>query len=243
MVVGGMPAKAVVVSLLSQSSLFGGLATDDLAALAAEFRERNVAKGELIFLRGDPGDGLCLVEAGRIRLAVSTADHRKLSFRHATEGDIFGEIAALDGEVRTADATAITDATIHHLGSHAFRELWSSRPAIATRVIAFLCRRLRETTTQLEGIALQPLEVRLARFLLAALKSRRAPPGKRLPLELGFSQGELSQLLGASRPKVNAALASLEATRAIARTLDRLFCDPEKLARIAQGQLSSGNLR
>jgi hypothetical protein len=60
----GMPAKAVVVSLLSKSSLFGGLEADDLAPLAAEFKERNVAKGRAIFLRGDPGDGLCLVEAG-----------------------------------------------------------------------------------------------------------------------------------------------------------------------------------
>jgi CRP/FNR family cyclic AMP-dependent transcriptional regulator len=230
----GMPVKAAMVSLLSKSRLFGGLEADDLAALAAEFKERNFAKGKRIFLRGDPGDGLYLVEAGRIRLAVSTADDRKLSFRLATAGEIFGEIAALDGEVRTADATAITDAKVHHLERHAFRRLWASRSAIGICVVAFLCRRLRETTVQLESIALQPLDVRLARFLLSALGTRQAPPGKRVPLELGFSQGELSQLLGASRPKVNAALASLEEAGAIARTLDRLFCDPEKLGLIAR---------
>jgi hypothetical protein len=55
-----------------------------------------------------------------------------------------------------------------------------------------LCRRVRETTIQLESIALQPFEVRLAKFLLSALGSRQAPPGKRVPLELGFFQGELS---------------------------------------------------
>src|SRR5437868_4272628 len=82
-------------------------------------------------------------------------------------------------------------------------------------IVEFLCRRLRETTAQLETIALQPLDVRLARFLVSALGSRRAPPGKRVPLELGFSQGELSQLLGASRPKVNAAMASLEKAGAV----------------------------
>jgi CRP/FNR family transcriptional regulator, cyclic AMP receptor protein len=69
---------------------------------------------------------------------------------------------------------------------------------------------------------------------LAALGSRNAPPGRRIPLELGFSQSELSQLLGASRPKVNAAMASLEKAGAIRRTFDRLFCDPKKLASIAQ---------
>jgi CRP-like cAMP-binding protein len=157
-----------------------------------------------------------------------------LSFRLAAAGDIFGEIAALDVEARTADATAITAAKIHHLERQAFRQLWTGRPAIAARVVEFLCRGLRETTIQLESIALQPLDVRLAKFLLSALGSRQAPPGKRVPLELGFSQGELSQLLGASRPKVNAALASLEEAGVIARTLDRLFCDPEKLAVIAR---------
>jgi CRP/FNR family cyclic AMP-dependent transcriptional regulator len=78
------------------------------------------------------------------------------------------------------------------------------------------------------------LHVRLARFLLFALGDRRAPPGKRIPLDLGFSQGELAQLLGASRPKVNSALGELESAGAIVRTLDRLFCDPDKLAEIAR---------
>jgi CRP-like cAMP-binding protein len=101
-------------------------------------------------------------------------------------------------------------------------------------VIAFLCRRLRETSGQLEAIALYPLEVRLARFLLLSLGSRSAPPGKRIPLELGFSQTELAQLLGASRPKVNTALSALENAGAIHRTLDRMFCDPAKLTQIAR---------
>ena len=83
-------------------------------------------------------------------------------------------------------------------------------------------------------IALYPVEVRLARFLLIALKGQSSQGGKRIPLELGFSQGELAQLLGASRPKVNLALGFLEEAGAIGRTPDRLFCDPAILARIAE---------
>ncbi len=78
------------------------------------------------------------------------------------------------------------------------------------------------------------MEVRLARYLLVALGNRQAPPGRRVPLELGFSQSELALLLGASRPKINAALGTLESAGAIGRTSDRLFCDPAKLATIAQ---------
>lgn len=226
--------SAKVASLLSETSLFGGLAADDLALCAQAFREKRLRRGQALFLRGDPGTHLYLVETGQIRLAVTTAGGRTLSFQVARDGDLFGEIAALDGKGRSADATAITDATLHCLEHRVFCDLWTTRPALAQRVVTFLCGRLRQMTTQFESVALQPLEVRLARFIISALGSRSAPAGKRVPMELTFSQSELAQLLGASRPKVNAAMASLEKSGALKRTMDRLFCDPEKLADIAR---------
>jgi CRP-like cAMP-binding protein len=227
--------SAKVISLLSGTSLFGGLADEDLAVCAQAFKERRLGKGQTLFLRGDPGTHLYLVETGQIRLAITTAGGRTLSFQVAHDGDLFGEIAALDGKGRSADATAITDATLHCLEHSVFRDLWAARPALARRVVTFLCGRLRQMTTQFESVALQPLDVRLARFIISALGSRGAPAGKRIPMELKFSQSELAQLLGASRPKVNAAMASLEKSGALRRTMDRLFCDPEKLADIARG--------
>jgi CRP-like cAMP-binding protein len=223
-----------VISLLSRTSLFGGLEADDLAACAVAFREKHFAKGQTLFLRGDPGTHLYVIETGRVRLAISSARGRRLTFQIAAGGDLFGEIAALDDKPRTADATALTDVTVHCLEQRQFREIWSTRPALAMRVVLFLCGRLRQMTNQIESVALEPVDVRLARFILSSLGAHSAPPGKRLPVELGFSQGELSQLLGASRPKVNAAIASLEKAGAVRRTLDRLFCDPAALARIAQ---------
>jgi CRP/FNR family transcriptional regulator, cyclic AMP receptor protein len=229
----GMSAK--VISLLSGTSLFGELAADDLEICAQAFKEKPLSKGQTLFLRGEPGAHLYLVETGRIRLAITTPSGRTLTFQVAKEGDLFGEIAALDGKGRSADATAITAAKLHCLERGALRDLWTTRPTLATGVVTFLCGRLRQMTAQFESVALEPLEVRLARFIISALDFRSASSGKRIPLELGFSQSELAQLLGASRTKVNAAIASLEKSSALKRTVDRLFCDPEKLAKIAQG--------
>jgi CRP/FNR family transcriptional regulator, cyclic AMP receptor protein len=229
-----MPGKDDVVSLLSRTELFAGLPSDDLTACATAFREAHFAKGKVLFVRGDVGRKLFLVVEGRVRLAVHSDEGRELAFRHATAGDLFGEIATLDGDLRTADATAITPVTAYTLDQNAFRSLWSSRSTISDQLIRFLCKRLRETSTQLESIALYPLHVRLARFLLVALANRKPPPGKRLPLDLGFSQSELAMLLGASRPKVNEALGMLETAGALGRTQDRMFCDPDKLAAIAE---------
>jgi CRP-like cAMP-binding protein len=233
-IIDGMSSNPVLLPLLARTDLFGGLAADELDACAAAFRQVRFDQGETLFTRGDPGTHLYVVVEGRVRLAVATEEGRELSFRHAAKGDLFGEVAALDGDARTADATALTDVVAYSLERSAFRALWSTRPGISAGVIAFLCRRLRDTSRQLEAIALHPLEVRLARFLLLALQGRQAAPGKRVPLELGFSQGELAQLLGASRPKVNTALGVLESAGAVHRTLDRLFCDPVKLAHIAR---------
>jgi CRP/FNR family cyclic AMP-dependent transcriptional regulator len=229
-----MSNNSLLVPLLARTDLFGSFSADELAICAAAFRLLRFNKGALLFARGDPGTHLYLVVEGRVRLAVTSEEGRELSFRHAANGDLFGEIGALDGSPRTADATALTDVTAYALERKAFSNLWSTRPGISAGVIAFLCRRLRDTSGQLEAIALYPLEVRLARFLLLALGNREPAPGRRLPLELGFSQSELAQLLGASRPKVNTALGALESANAINRTLDRIFCDPVKLAQIAR---------
>ena len=219
--------------LLRLTPIFARLDEADLLACGERFRTVRFAQGQALFSRHDPGDRLLLVEEGRVRLAVTSEDGRELSVRHAVRGDLLGEIAVLDGGPRTADAVAITPVEAQSLGRADLDALMLQQPAVGRAFIAFLCGRLRHTTDQLEGIALYPIEVRLARFLLTALAGRRSEPGKRVPLDLSFSQGELAQLLGASRPKVNGALAALAEAGAIKRTSDRLFCDPDALARCA----------
>jgi CRP/FNR family transcriptional regulator, cyclic AMP receptor protein len=225
-----------LIQLLGATDLFGALASAELASCSARFREVKLDKGEMLFARGDVGTHLYLVADGQLRLAIATSEGRELSFQIAKAGDLVGEIAVLDGGPRSAEATALTPATVFSLERNALRELWSQHSSILSAVISFLCRRIRDVSDRLEAIALYPLEVRLARFLLIALGDRKAAPGRRVPLDLGFTQAELALLLGASRPKINGALSALENAGAIRRTSDRLFCDPEKLALIVQQQ-------
>jgi len=225
-----------IIPLLAQTDLFKGLDAPHLATCAAAFHEISFSKGETLFVRGDVGSRLYLIAEGRVRLAIVTEEGRELSFRHATSGDLVGEIAALDGGPRSADALALSQVVAYGLERSALTELCAAHSAVMSALVRNLCRRIRDTSSQLEAIALHPIEVRLARFLLVALGERKAEPGKRIPLALGFSQTELAQLLGASRPKVNAALGWLEEQEAIKRTIDRLFCDPLKLAQIAQAE-------
>ena len=160
---------ALVTTLLGRTDLFRSLSEADRAAVASQMLEATYGSGQLIFGRGDAGEGLYLVVEGRVRLSVLSAEGRVLSFGHAGCGDIFGDIAALDGQARTADATALTRVTTTMLARSALKRLMEAKPQLAQAAVALLCRRLRATSDQIEGIALHSTQVRLARFLLAAI--------------------------------------------------------------------------
>jgi len=120
------------------------------------------------------------------------------------------------------------------LPQRALLEMIENNPKVATAAIHFLCARLRETDQRLEAIALHRIEVRLARLLLSALRLQSpAAKGDRVPLELGMSQGELALLIGASRPKVNIALTTLEDMGGIKRAGAKLLCNTEALESVA----------
>ena len=224
-----------VVENLKKTLLFGRLDDADIAAVASHMREVRYSAGQSIFARGDQGSDIFLVIDGRVRLSILTAEGRELSFNHAVAGDIFGEIAALDGGERSADATALVDTRMMVLGMAALDRMMVAKPAFARAVIGFLCHRLRNVSDHLENVALFPVETRLARFLLHALGP--APTGQKSGaqrLTLGMSQTELALLLGASRPKVNAALAVLESAGAVQRSGQDLVCEREMLGRLAE---------
>ncbi|MFM1815225.1 MAG: hypothetical protein RLZ98_1920, partial [Pseudomonadota bacterium] len=113
----------------------------------------------------------------------------------------------------------------------------AAAPELARASIRFLCRRIREADMQLEGVALHRIEVRLARYILnrmeQALSEGHGKDGT-VTIDLGMSQGELSLLLGASRPKVNAALMLLEDGGAITRSGNKVTCNRSELEQIAE---------
>lgn len=229
-----MTATHGTLEILSRTKLFGGVPRPVLEAVAAAMQEIAFDASQLIFSRGDPGTALYLVRDGRVRLSILTAEGRELSFSHAVTGDVFGEIAVLDGSSRSANATALGSVKLLSLSAAACHRLIEQHPPLARAVIRFLCVRLRDVSDHLEDIALLPIEARLARYLLDRLEREAGKGASRASLELGISQGELALLLGATRPKVNAALMTLEDQGAISRKGSALECERGILGDIAR---------
>ena len=223
-----------IAAVLGKTALFGSLAHADRLAVAEHMRRAAFKQGQTIFARGDTATDVYLVVEGSVRLSVFSSDGRTLSFKHANAGDFFGEIACLDGGARSADATAITRVQVMALAQARFTSLIETNPRVARAAITFLCQRLRDTSEQSEAIALHPIEVRLARFFLSRCKHADADGAvNRSSFDLGMSQNELALLVGASRQKVNAALALLEHANAVKRSGNRLVCNVARLQRLA----------
>lgn len=190
---------------------------DRLAALARPLR---FAEGDVVFRRGDPGEGMLIVVDGLVRLHLATAAGRELTLGLVGRGEPVGEVAMIDGGPRSADATALTPVSALVLRHAEVKGLIAGDAALADALLRTLAQRLRRTTDQVEAIGLQGLNQRLAGVLLRL--SAVDPSGLvRLP------QGQIAALVAASRPKVNAALAELrglglvEAVRAGLRLRDR----------------------
>jgi CRP/FNR family cyclic AMP-dependent transcriptional regulator len=230
-----MILKTDPVGLLARAPLFAGLDESSRKAVANELREMAYEPGQVIFSRNDPGSDLHIVSKGRVRLSVLTSDGRELSFAHVEAPSIFGELAVFDGRPRSADATAVNKVETLILSRAAFSRLLGAQPAVGEAAVRFLAGRLRDADEQLEAIALHPIEARLARFFLAAVR-QKDPDGKaeKISLALPISQSELALLVGASRPKVNAALQLLESEGAIERRGQQVVCNVSVLSGIGR---------
>lgn len=226
---------SAAAALLGATALFGSLEEADRLTVARHMLRATFAPHQTIFTRGDGGGPVYLVLEGRVRLSVFSVDGRLLSFTHAGAGDVFGEIAALDGGSRTADAVALGRVVVMTLAAERLNKLIEGHAHVARAAIACLCQRLRDTSAQVETIALHPVEMRLARYLLARVK-RPSVGDRNAVLDLTISQSELASLIGASRQKVNKALGLLQDAGAISRHGRSLVCDAEKLAELAAAE-------
>jgi CRP-like cAMP-binding protein len=211
------------VQFLARASFFENFAPVERESIAARLNSRRFKDGEVIFMRGDPGSTLMIVVEGRVRIGVNTAEGREMLLTIMEPGQIFGEMSLLDGQSRSADATAMGDTLVLTLERSDFTATLRQFPEAALRLCAMLSEKLRRSTDQVEGVTLHPVNVRLARLLLtiAAQASKQSPKpiaGIGNPrLKGNPTQRDLGQLIGASRQKVNFHLGQWQAEGIIAR--------------------------
>jgi CRP/FNR family cyclic AMP-dependent transcriptional regulator len=190
-----MSKAAEFAVILKMNPMFADLGTDELARISGLCRTQQLGLGEVLFQKGDSGDALFGVRRGQIRIETGSADGSRLTLNFMGPGDLFGEVAVLDGQSRTADATAGEPTELFVLRREDFLSHLEREPRVAIKIIQLLCQRIRWQSERMEESVLQPLPVRLARRLCALATDYGS--------EVHISQEQLGVFVGAARESVN----------------------------------------
>jgi CRP/FNR family transcriptional regulator, cyclic AMP receptor protein len=230
-------ATGGIAASLRRSDLFRSADSAVADEMHAAMIERHWRAQEELFAAGDVSDGFYVVIDGAIRLGLATPSGGELMLRDAAAGDMFGEIGALDGGPRSASArVASPTARTAFMPRARLVTILERHPALLLDITRKICQRLRETTEQLEGIALYPLRQRLARFIQAQGKARGHLRNGKMSVSISLSQTALATVLGASRPKINGAMNELERAGAIERKGALILYAENALAHEAEGK-------
>ncbi len=191
------------LSFFRNHPIFGILGPELLQQLRAHARIKTIERGTAIFAKGDPGSSLFAILEGQVKVISFSAQGKYAVFNVLSSGDIFGEIALLDGGERTAEVVAITDCKLVVIERRDFLPLVHSSPDISQKLIEVLCARLRNTSRQVEEVMFLDLSAKLARTLL---RLRENAGSSRIAL----TQSEIAQIIGASRESTNKQLRDWE---------------------------------
>ncbi len=189
--------------LIRGSVIFNGIEPGLLREVVQLSRTRRIHKGAMLFQQGDDGDALYGVIEGLIRISLAGEQGKELILGLMEPGDIFGEIALLDGLPRTADAHAAEDSVLLVIERAQFVQLIEREGRLARHVIELLCERLRANTERLGEHAFMNLGARLARKLCALSVAHGRHEEQEITIDMRLSQTELAQMLGVTREAVN----------------------------------------
>lgn len=190
-----MSTQAEFAVILKMNPLFSDLGAQELQRISGLCHTQQLSAGEVLFQKGDDGNALYGVRKGQIKIETGASDGSRLTLNFLGPGDLFGEVAVLDGQARTADATASEPTELFVLRREDFLAHLEREPRVAVKLIELLCQRIRWMSERMEESVLQPLPVRLARRLCALAADFGS--------EVHISQEQLGVYVGAARESVN----------------------------------------
>jgi CRP-like cAMP-binding protein len=194
---------------LGNNTVFGGLPNAALDALIARGHTKKYAKGDVIYRRGEPGDSLMVLLAGRVKITNTNADGREVVLNFLGVGDVNGEIAALDSRERTADAVALEACEVFAVYARDLLPTLLAHPAALLEIVQVLCDKLRSASALIEDNTLE-MRGRTARGLLRLAQQHGRTSKDGIRLQLSLSQRELGGYLGLSRENVSRQLGQLK---------------------------------
>ena len=216
----------------SQTPLLDVLDADTRRRLLAQARLIRVRKGQALVSRGEMSTDVLIVQDGRLRALLYTADGREVSLRELSPGQMIGELSALDGAVRSVSVVAVEDSRLMAFGQRAFREVIEGTPAAADWLLRRLANQVRSLTDRVFELSALNVQTRLHCELL---RLARLQGGQ---IESLPTHAELASRIATHREAVTRELSALERRKVLKSGRRRLvFLDLEQLDREVQAKL------
>jgi CRP/FNR family transcriptional regulator len=218
------------IALLHRVPVFSTLSREELERVAQVVVPRSFGAGEVVFNEGDEGSTCYVVRSGRTRAVRMHADGRSITLAHFGPGDIFGEMAMLDGERRSATVESVEETDAIAILSTDMHRLLREYPDISVKLIAALGRRLRDTNDRLARQSFQTVQSRVAAVLAQLVQEARTQGIAEGDVVITATQAEIDQMAGSSRESASRFLAVLERAGIISQGRGKLTVhDPDAL--------------
>ena len=193
---------------LKKVALLQGLAQERLEILAHQCSWRRVEPGQPIVARNSPDRDVHFVVSGRVRVTTFSAGGRQVTFRDEEAGDVIGDLAAIDGQPRSADVLALEDVLVASLSPEHFRALIAAEPLVRERVLqrlAGLVRLLSQRVIELSTLGVQNrIHAELLRLARLA-----GDGGNRVRLEPAPKHADIASQVSTYREQVTRELSAL----------------------------------
>ncbi|HFD31302.1 MAG TPA: Crp/Fnr family transcriptional regulator [Gammaproteobacteria bacterium] len=190
-------------NLLANCRLFRNIHVKTLEPLARYAKTKSLKNREVICHRGDIGSQMYVIAKGKVSIHTDSDEGKELGFGFMNEGDVFGEIAMLDGGERTATVKAIEQTEILVIERRDFIPFIEKEPKVAVQLLTTLAARLRSADEHFEDIFFRNLPGRLAKKFLGLAEEYGHDTGNGIQIDLKLSQGEIGKLTGATRESIN----------------------------------------
>jgi CRP/FNR family transcriptional regulator len=193
--------------VLSRLDLFAGLSDRELSEVALITRKKSLHDGDLLFHKGDEGGDLYVIVSGRIKAFATGPGGDDVVFRFMGPGEVTGDLGAFAEGKRTASNVAVGDCELLMIHRRELVPLLRRMPDIAVRLVAALSSRMIKLSEALEDNNFRSVNQRLAKCLLVhADRWGKPASGGAVEIDLRLPQGELGDLVGATRESVNKAI-------------------------------------
>ncbi len=197
-------------NLLSDIQLFEGLTPAQLDWVARRAHRRMFASGANVMTAEQPGEAVYIVLFGTIKVHVEQTDGRDVILSILGSGDTIGEMSLIDSVGRSASVTTLEDSLLLWMGKETFQELLDNYPPVARNLVRILSARVRLSDQLIQALATLDVYGRVARQLLAFAEKYGRVTADGIQIRITFTQGDVADLVGASRKRVNQVMVSFK---------------------------------